>query len=243
MSIELNPLIRFEDQHLCVLSKPAGLLSQDDASGEASLVTWARGHFGRNYVGLVHRLDRNTSGLMVLAKRTKSAERLTTDLQKGEVQRAYLAWCTGKTPAQMDWTHWILKDEKNNQSVAYRTKPGGSVKKNSQFKEARLQGASLYYSKTLDASLCRFQLETGRSHQIRAQTQAEGHPLLGDRKYGKEKAPIFPRPALHSYYLKFSHPMSRDVLEFTEPLPSDLIPASLKGDPQWRSLDLKNPPL
>jgi 23S rRNA pseudouridine1911/1915/1917 synthase len=79
--------ILFEDQHLVVLSKSPGLLSQGDHSGEASLVDLLRTHFGRNYVGLVHRLDRNTSGLMVVAKRSKSAERLTDQLQCNSVWR------------------------------------------------------------------------------------------------------------------------------------------------------------
>src|SRR6185312_17156504 len=87
-----TPKILFEDQHLIVLSKPAGLLSQGEKTGDENLVDWLRTYLGRPYVGLVHRLDRNTSGIMVVAKRTKSAQRLTDALQKGDLHRSYLGW-------------------------------------------------------------------------------------------------------------------------------------------------------
>ena len=83
--------ILFEDQHLIVLSKAPGVLSQGDISGEPSLVEHLREHFGRHYVGLIHRLDRNTSGLMIVAKRSKSAERLSDQLQNGILIRKYRA--------------------------------------------------------------------------------------------------------------------------------------------------------
>src|ERR1700722_17281453 len=104
------PLILFEDQHLIVISKPAGLLSQGEKTGDENLVDWARAYVKRNYVGLVHRLDRNTSGAMVLAKRTKSAQRLTDSLQKGELTRSYLAWVQGEVREKTRWRHFLLKD-------------------------------------------------------------------------------------------------------------------------------------
>src|SRR6476620_8069363 len=107
-----NPKIIFEDQHLIVLSKPAGLLSQGEHKGDENLVDWLRAYLGRPYVGLVHRLDRNTSGLMVVAKRTKSAQRLTDSLQKGDLERTYLAWLVGNLKETVQWQHSLVKDPK-----------------------------------------------------------------------------------------------------------------------------------
>src|SRR6185437_13087446 len=92
----LFPEILYEDTHLIVLSKPAGMLSQGEITGSRNLVDWLRSYLDRHYVGLIHRLDRNTSGAMVIAKRTKSAQRLTASLEKGEIARSYLAWVQGK---------------------------------------------------------------------------------------------------------------------------------------------------
>src|SRR6476646_8222582 len=94
--LHLTPKIIFEDPNLIVLSKPAGLLSQGEHKGDPNLVDWLRIYLGRPYVGLVHRLDRNTSGIMVVAKRTKAAQRLTEQLQSGKLERTYLAWLEGK---------------------------------------------------------------------------------------------------------------------------------------------------
>jgi 23S rRNA pseudouridine1911/1915/1917 synthase len=217
----LAPEIIYEDQHLIVLSKPAGLLSQGDKSGDASVIEWLRQYFGRAYVGLVHRLDRNTSGLMVVAKRSKAAARLTRALQEGEIVRAYLAWLTGSLPANVSWRHWLVKDEARNLvRVAARGTRGA--------KEAVLAGRALargvWDGRAL--TLMEFILDTGRSHQIRVQAAAEGHPLLGDPKYGPQAARAhgrpFGRPALHSARLEFPHPMSGERLCFEAPMPKDM---------------------
>jgi 23S rRNA pseudouridine1911/1915/1917 synthase len=97
-NVQSPPKILFEDTHVIVLSKPAGMLSQGDISGDESLVDWLRTYLGRNYVGLIHRLDRNTSGIMIIGKRSKSANRLTESLQKGDLERSYIAIVEGSTP-------------------------------------------------------------------------------------------------------------------------------------------------
>ncbi|HUP57010.1 MAG TPA: pseudouridine synthase, partial [Bdellovibrionota bacterium] len=112
-----EPVILFEDTHLLVLSKPAGLLSQGEKTGDANLVDWLRDYLGRPYVGLVHRLDRNTSGAMVVAKRTKSANRLSEALKAGQLEREYLAWVEGYVPRlgePLRWEHRLEKDERTN---------------------------------------------------------------------------------------------------------------------------------
>jgi len=226
MPESLIPKILFEDTHLIVLSKPAGLLSQGEIEGAPNLVDWARGYLGRNYVGLVHRLDRNTSGVMVLAKRTKAAQRLTEALQKGTLTRAYQAWLIGQMPEigkARRWSHHLFKDEKKNQvRVVAPTYPGAKTAVLSVTPIAE----GLYQGKEL--TLAEFVLETGRSHQIRAQAAAEGFPLLGDIKYGERanSGLRFPRPALHSFRISFEHPMSqttpRERLTFEDPLPEDM---------------------
>lgn len=210
----------FEDQHLLVLSKPAGLLSQGDISGEENLVDLLRVRFGRNYVGLIHRLDRNTSGLMVVAKRSKSAERLTTQLQSGELIRKYHAILWGNFSGEQRWEHWLLKNEKTNEVKVVAAKTPGS-------KIAVLKATSvknLIHPTSKDAlTLARFDLETGRSHQIRVQSAAMQHPLIGDTKYGTAKSlTLFSRPALHSCFLSFVHPMTQENLVFEERYSADM---------------------
>lgn len=206
---DTSPKVLFEDPHLIVLSKPAGLLTQGGPPNTPHLVSWLQERWGRPYVGLIHRLDRNTSGLMVVAKRTKSARRLTQALQEGKICRIYQAVVSGVFPKEVQWTHWLKKNPETNEVKAFTKENPGS-------KIAILKGRLL---KTLseNASLVEFQLETGRSHQIRVQSAFEGFPLLGDRKYGNVTQNLKPEAlALHSCELSFPHPMTGETLTFKE---------------------------
>ncbi len=214
----LSPSILFEDTHLIIIDKPAGLLSQGESTGDANVVDWARQYLSRNYVGLVHRLDRNTSGVMILAKRSKSATRLTDSLQEGLLKRNYLAWLVGRLGASARWEHWLIKNEQTNKVTAYR-------KSTAQAKHSALIVEPIESGRfeTLSLTLAKFTLETGRTHQIRAQAMAEKLPLLGDVKYGADPLSArFGRPALHSYEIEFPHPISKEVLRFKAPLPKDM---------------------
>jgi 23S rRNA pseudouridine1911/1915/1917 synthase len=214
----------FEDPNLIVLSKPPGLLSQGDVSGEENLVDVLRARFGRHYVGLIHRLDRNTSGLMVVAKRSKAADRLSEQLRDGDLVRKYTAILWGEIkpgPAPLRLEHWLLKNEKTNEvRIVGKNVPGA--------KQAilHLQPIRTFaHPKSGDlCTLAEFMLETGRGHQIRVQTNALGHPLIGDQKYGSGKSlTLFPRPALHSCFLSFAHPISKELMTFEQRYSLDMI--------------------
>lgn len=210
--------VLFEDQHLLVLSKAPGLLSQGESTGDENLVDLLRIRFGRNYVGLVHRLDRNTSGLMVVAKRSKSAERLTEQLQDGRLIRKYHAilWGNIEEGTSQIWEHSLLKNKNTNEVKA--VKPGTP-----ESKIARLKIKSL---KNFDGlTFAQFELETGRSHQIRVQSAVMNYPLVGDTKYGSPHtgSKLFHRPALHSFHLSFFHPISDEQLSYSQDFSQDFV--------------------
>jgi len=219
-----SPKIIFEDKHIIVLDKPAGLLSQGEITGDINLVDWLRNYLGRNYVGLIHRLDRNTSGIMVIAKRTKSAERLSRDLQEGNLFRSYLGWVEGQLGPigqPIQWSHLLHKDEKKN--VVRVVSPTSKMTSQKDVKPAILTATPQRFGvwNSRSVTLVEFILETGRSHQIRVQSAYEKHPLLGDPKYGLQREINFPRPALHSFRIALNHPMTHERLEFKAPLPED----------------------
>jgi len=216
----LSPKIIFEDKHIVVLSKPAGLLSQGEKTGDPNLVDWLRDYFGHYYVGLIHRLDRNVSGLMVVAKRTKAASRLSESLRTKDLVRYYLGWVHGDLKGKMVWKHFLVKNEATNEVKVFRHKKPDS-------KEAMLCAQALASGALHGAllTLVLFNLQTGRSHQIRVQAAFEGHPLLGDVKYLKKAKNVdlcFGRPALHSFLLELTHPMSGERLKFKDDLPEDM---------------------
>ncbi len=224
--------IHFEDTHLIVLEKPTGLLSQGEHSGDENLVDLLRKRFGRAYVGLVHRLDRNTSGLMVVAKRSKSAKRLTQSLQDGLLVRQYLAWVHGTLHGSGQWQHELIKDERLN---IVKAVPSTTSNSKNAVLAFQVIGYGTWHNHPL--TLLELILETGRSHQIRAQAAAEGAPLLGDLKYLRglgsnviKDSCEFGRPALHSNRLEFPHPMSCELHRYESPLPSDMasIPITSK---------------
>ena len=222
---ELAPRILFEDTHLVVLDKPAGLLSQGEHTGDLNLVDWLRGYFGRHYVGLVHRLDRNTSGVMVVAKRTKSAQRLTESLQKGALRRSYITWVDGQVMGPLHLKHFLLKNEKTNEVLVVPEGTRGA-------KAATLDARPVARGRMggCELTLLEVELETGRSHQIRVQLAAARHPLLGDRKYAKKTALHgFSRPALHSCRSEFPHPRGGDVVRIECAMPADMAAIRAEG--------------
>ncbi|HRE90385.1 MAG TPA: RluA family pseudouridine synthase [Myxococcota bacterium] len=212
--------ILFEDNHLLVVDKPAGLLSQSAEAGDENLVVAAQRYLkeryakpGNVYVGLVHRLDRMTSGVVVLAKTSKAAERLSRAVREHRVDKRYLAVVAGLTPLGETLVDALVSDEKGSRVV----------KDHPDAKRAELRYQRLASTQApIAASLLEIELGTGRKHQIRVQLASRGHPLLGDRRYGlREHDILIPRVALHAQKIALTHPVRGDELAFVAPIPKD----------------------
>ena len=211
----------YEDNHLLVVDKPAGLLAQGDRSGDSTLVDAAASYLkekyakpGNVYVGLVHRLDRNVSGVTVLARTSKAAARLSTQFRDSTVRKTYLAVVAGvPVPPTGEVTSWL---------AAAGDHRGVTRAESAPFSGAR---ESLLLYNVTDSrggySLVSIEPVTGRRHQIRAQMARLGCPLVGDVKYGSEWRLADHRLALHAIKLEISHPVGGRTLEFTAPIPRD----------------------
>ncbi|MEX2457347.1 MAG: RluA family pseudouridine synthase [Balneolaceae bacterium] len=207
------PII-YEDNHILAVSKPQGLLSQEDHTEQPDLLNLCKSYIklrygkpGNVFLGLLHRLDKPVSGVMVFAKTSKSASRISEQIRSRKVKKSYLAVLKGNPPKNGVLEHHLLKDSKTNTV---------KVVPNAQ-KKSKL--ASLSF-KTLDQkgdlALVDINLKTGRAHQIRVQFAEIGAPVWGDKKYGKpEKGSI----ALHAYRFELVHPTTKDELSFEAPLP------------------------
>jgi 23S rRNA pseudouridine1911/1915/1917 synthase len=223
--------VLFEDNHCLAVDKPAGLLTQGDATGEPTLLDWARHYLrtryakpGNVFVGPVHRLDRPTSGVVLLARTSKAAARLSEQFRDGTVDKRYWAVVEGPCPADAgEWTDTLRKDDRRNVvDVVGRATPGG--------REARLQFRVL--GRARGTTTLELRPITGRGHQLRVQLAARGLPIVGDRKYGA--ATVLraldggPRVALHAHALRFVHPTRKEAISVAAPVPADW-PASSRG--------------
>lgn len=206
-----SPEIIFEDNHLLVAFKPAGFLSQSDGSEAPDMLTYLKAYIkdkynkpGNVYLGLVHRLDRNVSGIMVFARTSKCASRLSEQIRKGSLEKRYRARVTGLLEGSGKLVNYLVKDEKINKVTVYDREVPGSKRCELEYKTGDFDGKFT----SVDITLL-----TGRSHQIRAQFAHIGHPLEGDVKYGGKKSGE--GIGLMSCYLAFNHPTSGERLEFT----------------------------
>lgn len=205
--------ILFEDNHVIVVVKPANIPSQEDKTGDKDMLTLIKEYIkekynkpGNVYLGLVHRLDRPVGGVMVFAKTSKAASRLSEEVRSKSMQKHYLAIVNGKMEKEKDTlVDFLWKDEKKNTS--YVVKEG---KKNS--KRAELDYEVLKYDKKEDLSLVKIDLHTGRHHQIRVQFSSRMHALYGDNKYHGRGAGT--GICLWAYKLSFKHPVSKEEMSF-----------------------------
>lgn len=208
--------ILYEDNHLIVCIKPAGVLSQSDGSGAPDMLTILKRYIkekfekpGEVYLGLVHRLDRPVSGVMVFARTSKAASRLSEQIRSRKVEKLYRCVVNGVLEGAGRLENYISKDDdKNIVTVSDTEKPG--------FKATYLDYRAVSSQEGL--TLVEVKLGTGRSHQIRAQMAHKGYPLVGDQKYG-QKDNRCKDIALESFKLSFEHPVKRENITFEAPMP------------------------
>lgn len=219
--------IIFEDNHLLILSKPINMPVQADSSHDLDLLTALKDFIkirdnkpGNVYLGLVHRLDRPVGGVMVFAKTSKAASRLSFQIRKKQLQRNYLAVLYGSfsdTYSQGQLIDYLWKDRKNNQVYAVSAS-------HEQSKKSVLHYQVLAQQDNL--TLVKVQLLTGRSHQVRVQFQTAGFPLYGDQKYGGKIVEKHTQIALWSNEIQLVHPTLKERMTF-QSLPPENYPWSL----------------
>jgi 23S rRNA pseudouridine1911/1915/1917 synthase len=219
MSADYIPLdVLYEDNHLLAINKPAMLPTMGVAEDRPSLLALARDYVrqkynkpGNVYLGVVSRLDAPVTGLVLLARTSKAAARLSEAFRLRRVKKSYLAVVEG-TPTAMSATleHYLRKDERHRKVHAtHETCP------DAQF--ARLSYRVVCSNDAM--SLLEVELDTGRKHQIRVQLAKVGHPIVGDRKYGSAAA-LSSGIALHAHRLELEHPVQRRTLNLEAAIPS-----------------------
>ena len=215
-------IVLYEDNHVIVVLKPQNVPSCEDETKDKDLLTVIKEHIkekenkqGNVYVGLVHRLDRPTGGVMVYAKSSKAAARLSEQMQNGDFEKKYAAVLAGELKTKRaTLTNYLKKNPINN--MVYVCPP---VTEGAKF--AELEYDVLEEKSGLTLALIK--LHTGRSHQIRVQMANVGTPVYGDMRYGGEKAKKG-KLALWAVSLSFTHPVSKERLCFKIQPPADLIP-------------------
>ncbi len=217
-----NLQVLFEDNHLIVVNKRAGDIVQGDKTNDKPLSEIVKEYIkekynkpGNVFLGVVHRLDRPTSGIVIFARTSKALERLNKMLREKSIQKTYWAVVKHQPTKEKDTLiHYLKKNQKNNKSTAFHKKTEGA-------KEAILHYATL---KRLDHySLLEINLETGRHHQIRVQLSTIGSPIKGDLKYGFPRSNKNGSIHLHARKISFIHPVSKEQITLESPLPDDPI--------------------
>ena len=230
-STNIASQIVFEDNHLLIINKKAGQLVQGDKTGDASLLDLSKDFIkkrdqkpGNVFLGLVHRIDRPTSGLVIYAKTSKALTRLTQMVKNREIKKTYWAVVAKEMiPQSQRLVHYLYKNEKANKSTVF-------IKPTENAKESILNYQII---KTLDNfQLLEVDLETGRHHQIRAQLSKIGVPIKGDLKYGSPRSNPDGGIHLHARRLEFIHPVTKENLVVVAPVP--------QNDSVWAACETKN---
>lgn len=221
----------YEDNHIIIINKQAGEIVQGDKTGDTPLVDTVRHYLkekynkpGNVFCGVVHRLDRPVSGLVVFAKTSKALSRLNEMFRTGQVHKTYWA-LTRNMPSQpaANLTHYITSVERTNKSTAHASALPGA-------KEARL--SYRYLASSTSFHLLEVNLHTGRKHQIRVQLSAVGCPIRGDLKYGDRRSNPDGSISLHARHIEFIHPVSNQPISVTAPVP--------QHDAAWNAPEFAN---
>lgn len=218
----------YEDNHIIAVNKTCNEIVQGDKTGDEplseTLKKWLKEKYnkpGNVFVGVTHRLDRPTSGIVLFAKTSKALTRLNEMFRTGEVKKTYWALVKSKKIApEAELTHWLVRNEKQNKSYAYDMEKPNSKK------------AILHYKvvRQFDSySLLEVDLKTGRHHQIRCQLSKIGAPIKGDLKYGFDHSNPDGGISLHARRVRFIHPVSKEEILIEAPVPNDNLWKSMEG--------------
>ena len=210
----------YEDNHLIIVSKSAGEIVQGDKTGDEPLSDTVRSYIkeayakpGNVFLGVVHRLDRPVSGLVLFARTSKALPRLNKMFAGAEVHKTYWAIVKNQPPQEAaTLTHWIVRNEKQNKSYAYDHEVPDSKKAVLDYKV--IGRSDNYY-------LLEVNLHTGRHHQIRCQLAKIGCPIKGDLKYGSKRSNPDGSICLHSRRMEFVHPVSKKTIIAEAPVPDN----------------------
>ncbi len=211
--------ILYEDNHLLVVNKRAGWIVQGAQPGDASLLDETKDYIGEKYnkpgsvyLGVVSRLDREVTGVLPFARTSKAAARLNDQFRDRTVDKIYWALVDGEPPSdQAELRHWLVRDERIGKTLCRKTECEGA-----------LESVLTYQvmAKQANQAWLEIRLETGRKHQIRAQLQAIGCSIIGDRKYGSTKKLSDDGIALHCRTIRLNHPTSKERLTWNASLPT-----------------------
>ena len=210
--------ILFEDNHLIAVNKNVSDLVQGDKTGDETLAERVREYIrvkynkpGDAFLGIVHRIDRPASGVVLFARTSKALERLNAMFRDKEIKKRYLAIVKERPPEdEGTLVDFLKKNEAQNKSYAYNTKVNGSREASLSYRVAG--HSNRYYLLEID-------LHSGRHHQIRCQLANAGCPIKGDLKYGFGRSNDDGGISLHAYQLRFIHPVKKEPVEITAPLP------------------------
>ncbi len=211
-----------EDNHLLVINKPAGVLVHGDSTGDVTLADICKDYVRRKYnkpgnvfMGVVHRLDRPVSGVIVFAKTSKALTRLNKLFQERQVKKTYWAIVKNRPPETEEvLVHWLIKDKTRNVTSAYTRKKPGSLE------------STLIYrvvNSVQRKHLLSVEPETGRPHQIRVQLAKVGCPIIGDLRYGNPPPNDDASICLHARNLEFEHPVLKTMVRYTAPVPDMVL--------------------
>ena len=222
----------YEDNHIIIVNKKSGEIVQGDKTGDRPLSDIVKDYIKEKYakpgavfLGVVHRLDRPVSGLVVFARTSKALSRLNKMFAEGKVHKTY--WAIVKNAPRINegtLEHWLVRNEKQNKSYAYDTEKPNA-------KKAILKYRVISHSDNY--SLLEVKLMTGRHHQIRCQLAAMGCPIKGDLKYGAPRSNPDGSISLMSHRVEFVHPVSKETIIAEAPLPDDAL---------WQALDPNHQP-
>ncbi len=214
--------ILYEDNHLIAVNKPAGVLSQGDKTGDIVLADIVKDYLvkkynkpGEAFLGVIHRLDRPVSGVVLLAKTSKALARMNELFKTRAVQKTYWAIVEQKPAIEKaTLVHWLKKNEAKNMSFASKTESKDALKCELEYE---------YKDSSDKYHLLEVNPHTGRHHQIRVQLSTIGCKIKGDLKYGAKRSNPYASISLHARKLTFVHPVSKEPVEIVAPVPEEVV--------------------